>query len=216
MGTTRLFQDGMCVVQITSPPHRPHPSSLTPHPSSLIPHPSPLIPHPSPLTPHPSSLIPHPSSLIPHPSSLIPHPSPLIPHPSSLTPHPSSLTPHPSSLTPHPSSLPHSHPTSIKQPWLFVLLLETLMPLLLPYSAADSFSRDASVQRPGEGQEIHQPPGRRNQSLPADARPQPDRLVSLGAGSVREGPQGRQARVPVDRLQFLLLVPCHGARIVQQ
>ena len=49
--------------------------------------------------------------------------------------------------------------------------------------------------------------GQGNQPLPAPARPQPRGLVSLGRGGVREGAEGGQADLPVDRL----LAPATGA-----
>ena len=61
----------------------------------------------------------------------------------------------------------------------------------------------------GEG--AGEPTGEGDQPVPAAARPQPGRLVSLGAGGVREGEGRGQADLPVGRLQLVLLVPRHGA-----
>ena len=57
-----------------------------------------------------------------------------------------------------------------------------------------------------------QPPGRRDQPLPAPARAQPGRLVSLGPRGDRQGEGRGQADLPLDRLLGLPLVPRHGAR----
>ena len=61
-----------------------------------------------------------------------------------------------------------------------------------------------------------QPPGRRDQPLPAPARDQPGRLVSLGTGGAGQGQGREQADLPVDRLLGLPLVPRHGARELRE
>ena len=60
-----------------------------------------------------------------------------------------------------------------------------------------------------------QPPGGRDEPVPAPARPQPGRLVPVGTGCARAGEAARPADLPVDRLRGVPLVPRHGARVVR-
>ena len=76
-------------------------------------------------------------------------------------------------------------------------------------------ARDPARRRAGNCARLHQPAGRREVALPAPARPQPGRLVPVGAGGVREGEEGEQADLPVRRLLHLPLVPRHGAGVVR-
>ena len=66
--------------------------------------------------------------------------------------------------------------------------------------------------RPSRRRRARQPARQGDQPLPAAARPQPGRLVSLGARGVRQGEGREQADLPLGRLQLVLLVPRHGAR----
>ena len=61
-----------------------------------------------------------------------------------------------------------------------------------------------------------EPPGRRDEPVPAPARAQPGRLVSVGPGGARAGAQRGSADLPLDRLLGLPLVPRHGARVASR
>src|SRR5690606_26551828 len=68
-----------------------------------------------------------------------------------------------------------------------------------------------------EGQEgASQPAGTGDEPLPAAARVEPGRLVSLGRGSFRPGASKRQAGAPFDRLLGLPLVPRDGPRVFRR
>ena len=60
-----------------------------------------------------------------------------------------------------------------------------------------------------------EPPRRRDEPVPAPARPQPGRLVPVGRRRARPGEAARPADLPLDRLRGLPLVPRHGARVVR-
>ena len=62
----------------------------------------------------------------------------------------------------------------------------------------------------------HEPADPREIALLAPTRAQPCRLVPVGRGSLRQGAQGKQAHLPVDRLFDLSLVPRHGAGILRE
>ena len=83
-----------------------------------------------------------------------------------------------------------------------------LLVLLLAFAGFGSTALAAPAGRRQAGQ----PAGQGDQPLPAPARPQPGRLVSLGPRGVRQGEGREQADLPVGRLQLVLLVPRHGAR----
>ncbi len=93
-------------------------------------------------------------------------------------------------------------------------MLVLLLAHMVPADPDKPRGRTAGQSRV-QGQ-AQQPPGPRDQPLSPPARPQSRGLVSLGRGSVRQGQEGRQARLPVDRLQLLPLVPRHGARVVRE
>ena len=61
----------------------------------------------------------------------------------------------------------------------------------------------------------HEPAGRRDQPVPAPARPQPGRLVPVGTGGAGACRVARPADLPLDRLRGLPLVPRDGARVVR-
>ena len=92
--------------------------------------------------------------------------------------------------------------------------------LPLPAVATLGFLLTASLSGPSQtaGQE---PPKHTNRLAKETSpylapRPQPGRLVSLGAGGVREGEGREQADLPLGRLQLVLLVPRHGARVFRR
>ena len=60
-----------------------------------------------------------------------------------------------------------------------------------------------------------EPPGHRDQSLPAAAPRQPRRLVGVGAGGVRGRGRTRRPGVPLGGLLRVPLVPRHGPRVVR-
>ncbi len=62
----------------------------------------------------------------------------------------------------------------------------------------------------------HQPPRSRKKSLPAAARAQSGRLVSVGRGGIRESRARKQADFSLGRLFHLPLVPRDGARVVRK
>ena len=62
----------------------------------------------------------------------------------------------------------------------------------------------------------HEPALERAQPLSPPARPQPRGLVPLGRRGLCQGPNRREAHLPVDRLLDLPLVPCDGARVVRE
>src|SRR4051812_17905936 len=87
----------------------------------------------------------------------------------------------------------------------------------------DAFARDALWRREirdGGGTFgetfTHQSAGAGEITLPFAAPTQPGRLVCLGAGSVRKGSQGKQTDPSLDRILYLPLVSCDGARIVRR
>ena len=63
---------------------------------------------------------------------------------------------------------------------------------------------------------MSQPPRPRDQPLPAAARRQPGRLVSLGRGGAGARQRGGPADPPLDRLLGLPLVPRDGARVLRE
>src|SRR5512140_400148 len=62
----------------------------------------------------------------------------------------------------------------------------------------------------------HQPTRQRVQPLPAPARPQPGRLVSVGRRGVRARPARAAPGAAEHRLLRLSLVPRDGARVVRE
>ena len=60
-----------------------------------------------------------------------------------------------------------------------------------------------------------EPPRRRDEPVPAPARPQPGRLVPVGRRCAGPREAARSADLPLDRLRRLPLVPRHGARVVR-
>ncbi len=82
-----------------------------------------------------------------------------------------------------------------------------IVPRILLNGAAGT--HDHASQRPPQS------PGERNQPLPAPARRQSGRLVSLGRGGAGARAPAAPADPAVDRLRRLPLVPRHGARILR-